>query len=135
MDKDFIKITMDSNDIGFASLKKNNNNVLEIYVMGIKKEFHSKGIGKVLIKYIIDYAMMNRYKYLEVKTLDESRESEEYRITRLFYIKVGFLPIDIRNRSRGLESNSHSSGLIQGTFFEDGSTGQRFGCRVLCAEC
>lgn len=93
--KVFIRIDDNDRNIGFASLKRNNEIVLEIYVMGINKEYHRKGIGKELIRQISEYAKGNGYKYLEVKTLDESRESEEYRKTRLFYRDVGFFPIDV----------------------------------------
>lgn len=94
-DKTFIKICDSDEDIGFASLKRNNEYVLEIYVMGIKNKYHRQGIGKRLVREIIDFAKRNGYLYLEVKTLDESRESEEYRKTRLFYKRVGFIPIDV----------------------------------------
>lgn len=94
-DKYFLSINSDCKHIGFVSLKVNNKYTLEIYVMGILSEYHNKGIGTRLIEEITKYAQINRYEYLEVKTLDESRESEEYRKTRLFYTKVGFKPFDV----------------------------------------
>jgi len=94
-EKPFFHVKNNDQSIGFASIKRNNEDVLEIYVMGINEKYHNIGIGKRLIKEIIEYGVINKYKYLEVKTLDESRESDEYRKTRLFYKRVGFIPFDV----------------------------------------
>ena len=94
-DKPFYCIKKNNEVIGFVSIKHNNKYTLEIYVMGIKKEFHNIGIGKKLIKEIVKHAKKEKYEYLEVKTLDESRESPEYKKTRMFYSSVGFLPVDV----------------------------------------
>ncbi len=94
-DKPFYCVKRNNETIGFISLKHNNKYTLEIYVMGIKKEFHNNGIGKRLINEVLKHAKKEKYEYLEVKTLDESRESPEYKSTRLFYRSVGFTPIDV----------------------------------------
>ena len=93
--KPFISVILKNQYIGFASLKSNNKYTIEIYVMAILQKYHRMGIGKKLIDKIVKYAKGNHYQYIEVKTLDESRESEEYKKTRLFYVKEGFVPIDV----------------------------------------
>jgi ribosomal protein S18 acetylase RimI-like enzyme len=90
-----IKICYDNEDIGFASIKINNELVAEIYVMGILTKYHRNNIGTKLIEYVESDLRKHGFQYLEVKTLDESKESEEYRRTRLFYEKAGFIPFDV----------------------------------------
>ncbi len=104
MDKPFLRIINGDDTIGFASLKRNSDYALELYVMGIKLDYHHKGIGKRLMKEIVSYAKQQKYRFLEVKTLDESRESEEYKRTRLFYASVGFKPLDVLYNEWGNEN-------------------------------
>ncbi len=80
--------------IGFLSLRPTSNYALEIYVMGVKREYHRQGIGKTMIGYAIEYAKQHNYAFITVKTLDASRENEEYAKTRFFYESVGFIPIE-----------------------------------------
>ena len=100
----FIAIVQNNEIIGFISIKKNFELVSEIYVMGIKEQYHNLGIGKELIDLICKELKEENIEYLEVKTLDESRENEEYRKTRLFYKSVGFIPFDVLHNEWG-ESN------------------------------
>jgi ribosomal protein S18 acetylase RimI-like enzyme len=100
----FIKVCDGERVVGFASVKINNKYVAEIYVMGLLIEYHRKGIGKTLIEHIEADLRRTKFRYLEVKTLDESRESEEYRRTRMFYVKCGFIPIDTLLHEWGKEN-------------------------------
>ncbi|SHD77974.1 GNAT family N-acetyltransferase [Schnuerera ultunensis] len=94
--KDTIFYAAFDNDkpIGFLSLKFNNEYTCEIYVMGIKKEYHNKGIGRELVERAISYLIKKNYKFLMVKTLGESHLDKNYKKTREFYNKLGFYPIE-----------------------------------------
>jgi len=83
------------NAIGFVALKQHNAFTAEICVMGVLNEEHRKGIGKRLIARCEQFCAENAIEFLTVKTLDESRESESYRKTRLFYLSVGFKPLEV----------------------------------------
>jgi ribosomal protein S18 acetylase RimI-like enzyme len=100
----FLKLCEGTDPIGFASVKVNNEHVAEVYVMGILATHHRQGIGTKLMKHIEADLRKRQFQYMEVKTLDESRESEEYRKTRLFYKKVGFVPIDTLYNEWGREN-------------------------------
>lgn len=100
-DKVCVEARLDGLSAGFLSLKRNNEHVLEIYVMGVRAAQHRRGIGAALVAEAERFAQREGFAYLEVKTLDESRESEEYRRTRLFYRKVGFLPFDVLENEWG----------------------------------
>ncbi|NLW21841.1 MAG: GNAT family N-acetyltransferase [Tissierellia bacterium] len=84
----------DDKPVGFLSLKFNNEYSSEIYVMGILKEYHNRGIGRDLIGKAIDYSVENNYKFLMVKTLGDSHPDKNYKGTREFYRKLGFYPLE-----------------------------------------
>ncbi len=80
--------------IGFMSIHKHFDQSAEIHVMGIRSEYHRKGIGHALLNLVEIDLCEKGVKFLTVKTLSESRESKEYAMTRKFYLKVGFTPLE-----------------------------------------
>lgn len=100
----FLKVSDETKIIGFVSIKINSEYAAELYVLGLLPEYHRKGIGTSLVQDIEADLKKRGFRYLEVKTLDESRESDEYRRTRLFYRKCGFLPIDTLYQEWGMEN-------------------------------
>ena len=81
--------------VGFVAIKIHNAYTAEVCVMGVLKEYHRQGIGKKLIQCCDDYCRENKMDFLTVKTLDASRESKSYEKTRLFYLSVGFKPLEV----------------------------------------
>jgi len=65
-----------------------------LYVMGIRPEFHRRGIGRRLIGRAEAYLKQNAVEFLYVKTLGPSRQSEAYERTRAFYTALGFRPLE-----------------------------------------
>jgi ribosomal protein S18 acetylase RimI-like enzyme len=80
--------------VGFASINKHFGKSAEIHVMAIRQEFHRKGIGHNLVIEVEDSLRKQGFKFLQVKTLSESRHSKEYDQTRNFYLKAGFTPLE-----------------------------------------
>lgn len=80
--------------VGFISIKSNNEYTSEIYVMGILKQFHKRGIGKSLLETAKEDLLKNKIKFLMVKTLGESHPDENYKNTREFYVRAGFYPLE-----------------------------------------
>lgn len=80
--------------VGFMSIKEHNEFTSEIYVTGIFKELHGKGIGKRLIKAAEDILIKQNKMFLTVKTLSSSHPDEGYRKTREFYKAMGFYPLE-----------------------------------------
>jgi len=91
---DFISVVDGQAPVGFVSVKRNNAYTAELYVIGLLEDYHRRGIGTRLLERVEAGLRERGYRFLEVKTLDESRESEEYARTRKFYVKHGFIPID-----------------------------------------
>ena len=80
--------------IGFLSLVHHNSSTSEIYVIGVKQAFHRQGIGTALVRGAVEYLQEQKNEFLMVKTLGPSHPDEGYRLTRLFYEKVGFRPLE-----------------------------------------
>lgn len=78
---------------GFIALKETSRWTAEIYVMGIKKEFHRKGMGRALFKKLYAYAEKQGYMYLQVKTVQEGYY-ECYDRTNRFYRSLGFRELE-----------------------------------------
>ena len=90
--------------IGFMSFTFNNEYTSELYVTGVLKQYHNKGIGKNLLAEGERYLKEKGYKFLMVKTLGESHSDKNYAKTREFYIKMGFTPIQEINEIWGKEN-------------------------------
>lgn len=80
--------------IGFISIKENNKFTSEVYVTGILKEYHNKGIGRNLLEKAEKALKDKGIIYLMVKTLGESHPDLYYKVTRNFYNRVGFYPLE-----------------------------------------
>jgi len=98
-EKDVLQMPMwailnNDNVIGFCSINYHTKNVAEIHVMGILKEYHQQGFGKLILNQIENELFEKGYKYLSVKTLSEARSDENYNKTRKFYLKYGFTPVE-----------------------------------------
>ncbi|MEM7125534.1 MAG: GNAT family N-acetyltransferase [Chloroflexota bacterium] len=80
--------------VGFLSLKSHNSHSAEVYVMGIKKDRHRRGIGKKLLHEAEAHLQAQEVEYLQAKTLSNSHPDEGYAKTRAFYQAVGFRPLE-----------------------------------------
>ncbi|NMM63931.1 GNAT family N-acetyltransferase [Clostridium sp. P21] len=56
---------------GFIALKETSPYTVEIYVMGVLKEFHRNKIGNKLFRTCYNYAKEQGYLYMQVKTVKE----------------------------------------------------------------
>lgn len=81
--------------VGFVALKIHNRYTAEIYNFGVLREYHRGGIGHRLTEVCVRYCKEQEYKFLTVKTLDESAVYEPYNATRAFYKKEGFYPLEV----------------------------------------
>ncbi len=50
---------------GFITLKETNIYTAEIYVMGVLKNYHNNGIGKMLFNAFYNYAKQNNYEFIQ----------------------------------------------------------------------
>ena len=88
-------IPSDDKEVGFLAIKIHNAVTAEIFVMGVLKENHRKGIGKMLVDSCVEYCRVKELEFLTVKTLDESNPDKNYAKTREFYLREGFKPLEV----------------------------------------
>ncbi len=80
---------------GILTFNNHFEQAAEIDVIGVLPEYHRQGIGRALVS-TLELHLLNRgVGYLQVKTLDESAESEAYKRTRRFYDAMGFVPLEM----------------------------------------
>ena len=93
-EKEFYTTVDQGKYVGFFSVKLLNNATAELYVNGVLKEYHRKGIGRKMIERIEDSLKQRGFKLLMVKTIGESVNNISYSKTRSFYKDMGFLPLE-----------------------------------------
>ncbi|NLW01994.1 MAG: GNAT family N-acetyltransferase [Clostridiaceae bacterium] len=81
--------------IGFVALKIHNEYTIDMYTMGVLREYHRQGVGRAMLEAVEDYGRRNGFKFITVKTLDASAQYEPYERTRAFYFKSGFFPLEV----------------------------------------
>lgn len=78
---------------GFIVMKETSKYAVEISVMGVRKEFQRKGIGRKLFEALYEHAKEKGYEFIQVKTVREGLYPE-YDVTNAFYQKVGFRELE-----------------------------------------
>jgi coenzyme F420-0:L-glutamate ligase/coenzyme F420-1:gamma-L-glutamate ligase len=81
-------------DLGFLSLKQHTPRAAEVYVMGVRRKQHRRGIGRALVREAERWCRAQGIRYLQVKTLGPSRPDSGYDATRAFYEAVGFVALE-----------------------------------------
>ena len=93
--KCFFAVKIGDKPIGFISIKDHNKYTSEIYVLGLLKEFHGKGIGKKLLNKVVrKLEQQKSKKFLTVKTLSDLHPDKYYKKTRKFYNEMDFYPLE-----------------------------------------
>lgn len=79
--------------IGFVTLTETTEDTGEVHCMGIKKRYHRKGIGGLLME-ALEQSGRETYTYLQVKTVDQGHY-KEYDQTIAFYQSKGFSKLEV----------------------------------------
>ena len=82
------------NPVGFLYLKETGSATVELYVMGVLKDYHRKGIGRELFKSAREAAVEQGYSFIQVKTVQMGKY-EEYDRTNKFYLSLGFKEFEV----------------------------------------
>lgn len=90
----FFAAIEDSAPAGFLYLKESGKDTVELYVMGVLKEYQRHGIGRNLFEASKNIASENGYSFMQVKTVQMGRY-EEYDRTNRFYINMGFKEFEV----------------------------------------
>ena len=90
----FFAAIEDSTPIGFLYLKETGKDTVELYVMGVSKEYHRHGVGRALFEAAKASALKSGYSFIQVKTVQMGKY-EEYDRTNQFYISIGFKEFEV----------------------------------------
>lgn len=80
--------------VGFLYLKETGNSTVELYVMGVLKEFQGNGIGRELFRHARKAAREKGYSFIQVKTVQPGRYGQ-YDRTNRFYLSLGFQEFEV----------------------------------------
>lgn len=80
--------------VGFLYLKQTGKDTVELAVMGVLKEYHRKGCGRVLFESAKATAREKEYSFIQVKTVQMGKY-EVYDRTNRFYIALGFKELEV----------------------------------------
>jgi len=75
-------------------VKQHTPHAAEVYVMGVSRGHHRRGIGRALVAAAEAWCRARHIRYLQVKTLGPSRPDAEYGATRAFYESIGFVALE-----------------------------------------
>ena len=93
-DKIFFCAFDEDRPVGFLTLKETGKATVELYVMGVLKEYHRQGIGRELFNSAKKTAYEAGYSFMQVKTV-QMGNYEEYDRTNLFYLSLGFQEFEV----------------------------------------
>jgi len=85
----------DGEVVGFVTIRRHFPESAEVHVMGIRAEYHRRGIGRTLIEAAERWLAADRCRLLQVKTVSADCEDPYYGRTRAFYRAVGFQPLEV----------------------------------------
>ena len=93
-DQLFFAAEEDGRAAGFLCLKETGRSTVELAVMGVRKEYHRRGIGRALFQAAKEQAVLNGYEFMQVKTVKMGCY-EDYDRTNEFYLSVGFKELEV----------------------------------------
>lgn len=80
--------------VGFLYLKETGRHTVELAVMGVRQEYHRKGIGSMLFAQARQEAVRLGYSFIQVKTVQMGRYAI-YDDTNRFYLSLGFKEMEV----------------------------------------
>lgn len=80
--------------VGFLCVKQTGDATAELAVMGVRKEFHRRGVGRGLFAQAKSFAAAEGYEFMQVKTVRMGMY-EDYDRTNLFYKSLGFKEFEV----------------------------------------
>jgi GNAT superfamily N-acetyltransferase len=86
--------TFAAGDDGFLSLELRTLFAAEVYVLGVRRQLHRRGLGSALLAAAEAFLRERGVEYLQVKTLGPSRPDPGYEATRRFYEARGFRALE-----------------------------------------
>lgn len=80
--------------VGFVSLEETSAISMDMHVLGVLKDYHGRGFGKLLLQEAENYAISRHKAYMTVKTLSSQHPDLNYKKTREFYEKMAYKALE-----------------------------------------
>ncbi|MBI2749782.1 MAG: GNAT family N-acetyltransferase [Burkholderiales bacterium] len=80
---------------GFITVKHHFPPSAEIHCVAVEAQTRGQGLGRALVRHAQAWAADQGVRFLQIKTLAESHPSPEYAQTRAFYLRMGFVPLEL----------------------------------------
>lgn len=80
--------------VGFLYLKETSKDTVELYVMGVLKDYQRQGIGRNLFQTAVITAREMGFSFIQVKTVQMGKY-EQYDKTNKFYLSLGFKEFEV----------------------------------------
>ena len=90
----YLATTPEGEDIGVVLVEQHFPQTAEVHVMAVRARWHRHGVGRALLDAVEADLRAAGTRVLTVKTLGFSDPDEGYRMTRDFYLAVGFVPLE-----------------------------------------
>ena len=81
--------------IGFASLMKHFEHAWEVHCIAMHANFRNQGHGRALLGHAEGWLAAQGVSLLQVKTVAATSDSAAYALTRGFYARLGFEPLEV----------------------------------------
>jgi GNAT superfamily N-acetyltransferase len=89
-------LASDQNGIkAFLSVQERFLESWEIHCIAVDAAFRNQGIGWAVLAHAEEWLRKRGARFLQVKTLAASHGSPEYALTRGFYTRAGFAPLEV----------------------------------------
>lgn len=94
VDQTFFCAYTNDQPAGFLCLKQTGKDTVELAVMGVLKEYHRQGFGRLLFAQARNAARVQGYSFLQVKTVQMGKYAD-YDKTNQFYLALGFKEFEV----------------------------------------
>lgn len=86
-------VAIEDTAIGFMTIEQHFPDSFELHVLGVRPEWHRRGVGQALLSVTEDHVRSHGGRLLQVKTLSPRRDCPHYESTRRWYLAMGFSPL------------------------------------------
>ncbi len=81
--------------VAFLTVREHFPQCWELHCIAVEAPHRGTGIGRLLHEYVESWLLKQGVKVLQVKTLAPSHPSAEYALTRGFYERLGYIPLEV----------------------------------------
>lgn len=81
--------------VGFVTVRQHFEHAFELHCLAVHASWRGKGHGRALLEAVESWVRAQGGRFIQVKTIAASHPSPEYAETRSFYVKAGYVPLEV----------------------------------------